>query len=98
VEEIAGRQRDTGTAAAFRPPPTVVDTPEPGDVTDAADTDNLQEGDQNGPGGAGHSGSARTAATLTLCQRLASRRPDPRNRRVRRRSAIKEPGPCRADR
>ncbi|HXO50813.1 MAG TPA: hypothetical protein VN888_07245 [Mycobacterium sp.] len=30
-------------------PPTVVDTPEPGDVTDAADTDNLQEGDQNGP-------------------------------------------------
>jgi hypothetical protein len=37
------------------PPPaptTVVDTPEPGDspdVTGAADTDNLQEGDQNGP-------------------------------------------------
>jgi hypothetical protein len=30
-------------------PPTVVDTPEPGDVTDAADADNLQEGDQNGP-------------------------------------------------
>jgi hypothetical protein len=33
-------------------PPTVVDTPEPGDspdVTGAADTDNLQEGDQNGP-------------------------------------------------
>jgi hypothetical protein len=30
-------------------PPTVVDTPEPGDITDAADTDNLQEGDQNGP-------------------------------------------------
>jgi hypothetical protein len=33
-------------------PPTVVDTPEPGDspdVTGAADTDNLREGDQNGP-------------------------------------------------
>jgi hypothetical protein len=34
------------------PPPTVVDTPEPGDNPDAAgaaDTDNIQEGDQNGP-------------------------------------------------
>jgi hypothetical protein len=33
-------------------PPTVVDTPEPGDSPDgtaAADTDNIQEGDQNGP-------------------------------------------------
>jgi hypothetical protein len=35
------------------PPPTsVVDTPEPGDTPDvlgAPDTDNVQEGDQNGP-------------------------------------------------
>jgi hypothetical protein len=33
-------------------PPTVVDTPEPGDTPDAsgvADTDNIQDGDQNGP-------------------------------------------------
>ena len=33
-------------------PPTVVDSPEPGDSPDAqgvADTDNIQEGDQNGP-------------------------------------------------
>lgn len=33
-------------------PPSVVDTPEPGDTPDtegAADTDNIQEGDQNGP-------------------------------------------------
>jgi hypothetical protein len=33
-------------------PPTVVDTPEPGDspdATGAADTDNIQDGDQNGP-------------------------------------------------
>jgi hypothetical protein len=34
------------------PSPTVIDTPEPGDSPDAeqaGDTDNLQEGDQNGP-------------------------------------------------
>jgi hypothetical protein len=34
------------------PAPTVVDTPEPGDSPDEAagvDTDNVQEGDQNGP-------------------------------------------------
>jgi hypothetical protein len=34
------------------PPPSVVDQPEPGDSPDgiaAADTDNVQEGDQNGP-------------------------------------------------
>jgi hypothetical protein len=34
------------------PPPPVVDTPEPGDNPDApgaVDTDNIQEGDQNGP-------------------------------------------------
>jgi hypothetical protein len=44
------------TANAEPPPPppapTVVDTPEPGDgpdVAGAVDTDNIQEGDQNGP-------------------------------------------------
>jgi hypothetical protein len=34
------------------PSPTVVDTPEPGDSPDAeqpGDTDNVQDGDQNGP-------------------------------------------------
>ena len=34
------------------PAPTVVDTPEPGETpepAEAADTDNIQEGDQNGP-------------------------------------------------
>ena len=32
------------------PPPTAVDSPEPGDTPDGpGDTDNLQEGDQNGP-------------------------------------------------
>jgi hypothetical protein len=39
-------------APAPPPPPTVVDTPEPGDSPDgtaAADTDNIQDGDQNGP-------------------------------------------------
>jgi hypothetical protein len=44
-------------AAPMEPPPpppapTVVDTPEPGDGPDVAgalDTDNIQEGDQNGP-------------------------------------------------
>jgi hypothetical protein len=34
------------------PPTTVVDTPEPGEAaepTEAVDTDNIQDGDQNGP-------------------------------------------------
>ena len=36
------------------PPTTVVDTPEPGEAAEpgeAVDTDNIQEGDQNGPEG-----------------------------------------------
>ncbi|MCW2650121.1 MAG: hypothetical protein QOE41_892 [Mycobacterium sp.] len=39
-------------APAPPPPPSVVDQPEPGDTPDAvgaADTDNVQEGDQNAP-------------------------------------------------
>jgi hypothetical protein len=42
----------TPTPAPPPPPTSVVDTPEPGDTPDvpgAPDTDNVQEGDQNGP-------------------------------------------------
>jgi len=50
---IGGGVAVANAAPPLPPPsPTVVDIPEPGDTPDAeqaGDTDNLQEGDQNGP-------------------------------------------------